>query len=860
MKEIFKYIILVAVAAVMWSCDDDLGIVDKGDTITFTIDASATFSDTDSRAVFADGDEKNITKYCLLVYDGTSNSSKLIESVDITSLPTTLTLPSPGAGNYRAIMIANSQLSELKTYATKDSSTLDDLNNATFPVSSHYNIPGGGSDPDDYAPAGAATNFTWSGYVDYTGSTRSMFFNLRPNMAKLTVTVSNKCTEGKEKPNPIDQIKIVNIQIKNVRNKVLHAQNALSDAELYRKPSEFGFTNYNIEKLELAPGESKTRHYYIPHNLGDTYADATYIEVDGVRQLDFMDTAYKLYISSSASGNYNSNNYTSDYKVRCDHKYNVNITITNDGLYYDSSVVNKPTEVNSTEAQKVILPKGTNCYMIHPKISRSDNGIVYQLPVDRVNEYWGNNTISDNTEWNMVVIWQDMPNRSIHFTNEQGTTKTDYYHGKGNNPAYFKLADEYKNISASTSPTHLNNYYGNIVVGLTFDTKDNSKNDDTYKFMWSWHLWITDYNPDGAIKPSEAETYYNDESVNSLFLQETGLNDDFHVDVQGYYFTNSTAFRPHGNVQHYYHADPDCWSTQSDNVWKTTYKDKWIMDRNLGSKGPTNIDMANATDAYGLYYQYGRKDPFSFKNTYFINGSSRAISNKKYSIVQANGTAYNNSIYYPNNYYTNDSGSWTSENRTNAWYSPTAPAKKGAKTIFDPCPAGWTLPLYDVFDFARLTNGVATSGGEQFYEASAYDNYNTQMNHFVIYCDYTAISGGTYNVAQRHMAVLTSLKYIKTKGKYYTLATAIPMQAEISTSGGIVSYTNDYTDAAFMWVAGCNSGLGESLRIAGTKWISTYADGRAGSGRYARKAKGGLSLSNLYASRGQPVRCIQEPD
>lgn len=331
---------MVAVAAVMWSCDDDLGIVDKGDTITFTIDASATFSDTDSRAVFADGDEKNITKYCLLVYDGTSNSSKLIESVDITSLPTTLTLPSPGAGNYRAIMIANSQLSKLGTNATtKGTSTIGDLNNATFEVKSHYNIPGntnGDMDPDGPAYANAAVKFTWSGYVDYTGSTRSMFFNLNPNMARLTVKVENKT---KSNIDPKDKIKIVNLQIKNVRNRVLHAQNALSDMGdgyfVEQSEGDMGVLDYNIEKLELAPNESKTRHYYIPHNMVDAGGKvrpnaptkATYIEVDGIRNFDFMDIAYKVYLGSAKNGN-----PTGDYHVQCDNKYNVNITITNDGI------------------------------------------------------------------------------------------------------------------------------------------------------------------------------------------------------------------------------------------------------------------------------------------------------------------------------------------------------------------------------------------------------------------------------------------------------------------------------------------------------------------------------------------------
>jgi len=885
MKEIFKYIILVAVAAVMWSCDDDLGIVDKGDTITFTIDASATFSDTDSRAVFADGDEKNITKYCLLVYDGTINSSKLIESVDITSLPTTLTLPSPGAGNYRAIMIANSQLSELKTYATKGSSTLDDLNNATFPVSSHYNIPGGGSDPDGYAPAGAAINFTWSGYVDYTGSTRSMFFNLNPNMARLTVTVVNKT---KSNTAPKDKIKIVNLQIKNVRNRVLYAQNALSDMGdgyfVEQSEGDMGVLDYNIEKLELAPDESKTRHYYIPHNMVDAGGKvrpnaptkATYIEVDGIRNFDFMDIAYKVYLGSAKNGN-----PTGDYHVQCDHKYTVNITITNDGLDYNiSSSVNQASSEKSTEPEKIVLPPQNNCYMIHPKSSNKSGYILYQMPIfERINEFWGHKTwytgeaneITDDTEWVAEVIWQDIPTQVMGFSDASGTnTLTTTYSGKGKTPVYFKL----KRLDQ----------YGNIVVGV-------KKKGET-AYLWSWHLWVTDYCPDVVPVPSAcAVEPYNNIHVNGMYVD----GDTYLVDNQGYDLLTNTGGKrtvAYGNVQHWHHENTTSYwgntirnstitKQSSKAAWEGMYKDKWIMDRNLGARMPTNRDAySNPEYGFGLYYQFGRKDPFAYTDkTYTITGADRGKTWNKYNSSEFNGcpATLSNGVRNPNTFYYKNETRWASDAPIGSghyWYSLNT-ATRGAKTIFDPCPPGWCLPVSDIFDFALYSHDSNANGTN--YDHEVYLNgktssyYTSAKSSFTIYID--------QGDGKRNAALLTSVG--KYKGGYIVLDALFPLQGYIasyddSTGGTVqaiaaeyVSYrgelaSNGYSHPSrgYLWLtetSGNHNAYNYDMRVR-LDCDNILDTSRQYTNRDIHRYNGGLTLQSWNQSRGHSVRCIQEPN
>ena len=163
--------------------------------------------------------------------------------------------------------------------------------------------------------------------------------------------------------------------------------------------------------------------------------------------------------------------------------------------------------------------------------------------------------------------------------------------------------------------------------------------------LWSWHIWVTNYDPD---TPSNGTTY----SV-----------------------TNSGG--------HIY----------------------TFMDRNLGATTAT----AGAQTSMGLYYQWGRKDPFPPSSSvnsnvepvvYGADGTEISIYNLEQTVNVANNLA--NSILHPDVFYkglnnsntgydwytsTNDLSSqngslWGGANKT----SPTG------KTIFDPCPAGWRVP------------------------------------------------------------------------------------------------------------------------------------------------------------------------
>ncbi|MEE0975972.1 MAG: hypothetical protein UH853_09720 [Muribaculaceae bacterium] len=865
MDRFFRYIFTVALVGLLWSCNDDMDGVMGNGTVTLSINATIEQVEAESRAVFTDADEINgVKKFSIYIYNGTTSDAKLIHCQEISDFPSTIVFNALSANKtYGAVLIGNSVVSELGSYATVGTSTLGDLNNATYTVSSHYNIPGtspetnSSTDPNLYANAGAAENFTWSGYDEFNLAQPSLNFVLNPNMAKLKISVNNKTNSN---TNPNDIIDIVSVHVKNVRDKVLHAQNALSDCGLYVEPSGLGLTSYIVENLELAPGQSKTRSYYIPHNevatggkvRPDAPANATYVEVRGRRKSDNMLIAYRIYPGTKV----NNSQFDGNYHIVSDHKYNITVNINSDCITYDGSV-NAPTSGKSAEAVKVSLPAGHNCYMIHPKISNTSKGTVYELPIDQINRFWGRklwytgeaNEINDNTEWVAEVIWQDINARAIHFCDANGSNSRDSYSGTGKNPFYFKLNETTKKV-ALTSPNA--DIYGNILVGVR------KKEETDRRYLWSWHLWVTDYNPNAVPSPKVCSGY-GSSNTNGLYVQ----NGNFDVDKQGYVWLNGIT-QYYSNVQHYSHVHSHYWGTSaspsaSAKVWDGNgmYADKWIMDRNLGAHSPNNLDVKYPTEAFGLYYQFGRKDPFPYKNVYDITGKNGVAKWDNNSEIK-HGTI-SNGVLRPYRFYKgNESTPWAKDAKNQAtswqyWYSLDQ-IKKGEKSIFDPCPPGWCVPVADAFDYLLQSYNTLN-----IYK---YGDSNTTLQGLraaaSIYFD-TDING---DGPQRNMAIVSSVGTLS-GSDLECLDATFPLQGNIAgESGSLVNIGYNFSDYGCIWTCESTDGVSGTLyqfKASSGAQQSSMNETRP-SGRVVNLYTGPVvHKQNWIVSRGQPVRCIQEP-
>ena len=110
-----------------------------------------------------------------------------------------------------------------------------------------------------------------------------------------------------------------------------------------------------------------------------------------------------------------------------------------------------------------------------------------------------------------------------------------------------------------------------------------------------------------------------------------------------------------------------------------------FMDRNLGATSATPSD---GDKTYGLYYQFGRKDPFTGNiDRYDINGTSIGKTT-----VTSGGVTFAKAMQTPGVFYTDgDTQDWASPNNytTKKWNDITDAA---GKSLFDPSPEGWRLP------------------------------------------------------------------------------------------------------------------------------------------------------------------------
>src|SRR5690606_17766525 len=183
------------------------------------------------------------------------------------------------------------------------------------------------------------------------------------------------------------------------------------------------------------------------------------------------------------------------------------------------------------------------------------------------------------------------------------------------------------------------------------------------------------------------------------------------------------------------------WGTDdpSENLHYVNNERYLLMDRNLGATS-AEIDDVNA---YGLYYQWGRKDPFMSSKVFgtkgkreesisFISATSSyiitSVYNRNFNSVANTTLTYGSEINYltanPTTFIsnTNSAGGWANNSTLqelkiyeNLWGYNTA-LGDNVKTIYDPCPVGFKVPSYDgnVWGNMNVENSlVVTSIPEQ---------------------------------------------------------------------------------------------------------------------------------------------------
>ena len=180
----------------------------------------------------------------------------------------------------------------------------------------------------------------------------------------------------------------------------------------------------------------------------------------------------------------------------------------------------------------------------------------------------------------------------------------------------------------------------------------------------------------------------------------TGPTGRFTVTAPGTDFGNAVvAVKSGSNILWSWHI----WVTDYDGTatvtLNNTVRDYVYMDRALGATSSTEDDP----NACGLYYQWGRKDPFprvredwgGQRTVYSATGATVSISASSVS----SESNFTNSVRNPASFYANtyaDPYDWFTRSSTqedNLWGG----ANKNTpspKTVFDPCPEGWRVPAW----------------------------------------------------------------------------------------------------------------------------------------------------------------------
>ncbi|MDD4058724.1 MAG: DUF4906 domain-containing protein [Bacteroidales bacterium] len=443
-------------------------------------------------------------------------------------------------------------------------------------------------------------------------------------------------------------IKITSVALKNVPGSSSFLSNP-ENSTIAEPVTTFDYPN----KFIGIGDTSGTVTFYMPENLRGQVptntsplqkaisppTKATYLEIHGTYYpldvtLPSMYVVYKIYLGRNAITDYNINSNT---------KYTIHITFK--GLYLsDPRIIVQ----DITAANCHIVPPG-NTVTIYIGVKGNGNA-------DAVAGTGLDVNITEAKSIN--VLWQSSPDL-ITVSNFSGSTV---------------------DVTANNSGIS-----GNAVIVANTNEAGNGSN------LWSWHIWVTNYNPN-------ERTTYNFNPDNPLIF----------------------------------------------------------MDRNLGATDDTPGEMGTK----GLLYQWGRKDPFPGSTTIDGNIEPILFTGFSMSLRCFNASSLenlSNTIKYPHFFYystyTNHDWYSTSSSNDDLWGNADRSGTPTAKTIFDPCPAGWRVPTFKfgispwgVLEFPNFENYGSTwiTPNAGFYPAAGYRNgINGTLNQSGAIGMYWSASPGT---------------------------------------------------------------------------------------------------------------------
>ena len=267
-----------------------------------------------------------------------------------------------------------------------------------------------------------------------------------------------------------------------------------------------------------------------------------------------------------------------------------------------------------------------------------------------------------------------------------------------------------------------------------------------------------------------------------------------------------------------------------------------MMDRNLGAlRSDAGSNDTELFSSFGLYYQWGRKDPLPGpieKNTFtsLINPVYDGFSEETKNIyANSFGSGIESSIENPMNYmYCDDSPyyqyNWMQRPIDFLWGLNTG--GKIQKSIYDPCPFGYRVPYEEIqLLFENATTVSETSGkGVTVTDASG------TVSSFFPYAGFIGSERGQYSREPE-------FNYVSTKGDY---SSSVICPSDMSS---YYSYFSNHRLRTY---------------IAGGTWTEENIDGQqlytfnVPSDKYRVWASGTIPRDYTNRTSAATIRCVQD--
>ena len=252
--------------------------------------------------------------------------------------------------------------------------------------------------------------------------------------------------------------------------------------------------------------------------------------------------------------------------------------------------------------------------------------------------------------------------------------------------------------------------------------------------------------------------------------------------------------------------------TPAEQKFSTGDHDIIFLDRNIGATAATCNSASNALATYGLYYQWGRKDPSMGPPTYNYSPINLitapyydSYSDEKTAaeVVQFAQPTLQNSVENPMylvmpttqplSYIFN----WTYQRYDFLWGYNEATGKT-SKTIYDPCPFGYRVPSSELNSLFSTGSGSAGTYG-----------YTRTVSGTQFFFPYTGFKG----VDMGLNSLICSWKYVGQKGDYQSSMYCMNADA---AKGDISQYMHRervYISSANSWTeTGVGSYSGNMIR------------------------------------------------